>query len=79
MGAEKDGETYEGWFCTGCSYFIKIDKSWPEAVRIPDAHHVKAVCPNPQCKTEHRGTWGARKTIVHVTPAHAPSVGGTHR
>ena len=35
--ALRDGETYQGWPCKACGWFIAIDQSWPEAVRIPDA------------------------------------------
>jgi hypothetical protein len=63
-GGEKDGETYEGWSCRQCGYFIAIDQSWPEAARIPDAHYVVVVC--PQCKTERRGTWAGRERLQYV-------------
>lgn len=64
MGAEKDGETYEGWLCRQCGYFMVIDQSWPEVVRIPEAHYVVALC--PQCKTERVGTWAGRGKRQYV-------------
>jgi hypothetical protein len=69
--ALKDGETYEGWPCRACAYFITIDQSWPDAARISDAHYVVAVC--PQCKTSRLGTWGGkeRRQYVHA-PANRP-------
>ena len=65
--ALSDGETYEGWPCRTCGWFIAIDQTWPEAVRIPEAHYVNAVC--PQCKTERLGTWGGKERRLYV---HAP-------
>ena len=60
----KDGETYEGWPCRTCGWFIAIDQSWPEAVRIPDPHYVRVIC--PQCKTDRVGTWAGRETLRYV-------------
>ncbi len=64
IGALKDGQTYEGWHCRGCGLFIALDDSWPEVGRIPDAHFVRAIC--PQCKTDRVGTWAGREKIQHV-------------
>jgi hypothetical protein len=60
----KGGETYEGWHCRSCGSLIAIDRTWPEAVRIPDTHFVLVVC--PQCKTDRVGTWAGRQPIVHA-------------
>jgi len=71
--AKKDREKYQGWFCPGCTHFIAIDPSWPEAAGISDEHHVKAQCPcSPQCVSAYKGTWGEKKTIVHVAAVPVP-------
>ena len=66
-GKLKDGETYEGWPCRACDWFIAIDQSWPDAVRISDAHYVVAIC--PQCKTNRLGTLLLRQEFGAIRPS----------
>jgi hypothetical protein len=59
LNSFKHGQTYEGWYCRDCTYFIAIDQSWPEIERIPAAHFIAALC--PQCNRDRLGTWAGRE------------------